>query len=59
MSGDHEDTDGDGIADQRKVYVNPDDLSAYERIDPSWFPDYDEVDSTQIVDLGAPPDEVT
>lgn len=31
-----------------------DDGSTYERPDPDEFPDYDEVDSTTIVDDGAP-----
>lgn len=31
-----------------------DDMSIYERIDPAEFPDYDDVDSREIVDRGAP-----
>lgn len=37
------------------VFVQ-EDLSAYERIDPRDFPDYDDVDSRVIEDPGAPTD---
>lgn len=33
-----------------------DDGSAYARMDPGWFDNYDEVDSRTIVDNGGPPD---
>lgn len=37
-----------------RVTFTRDDGSTYERPDPDEFPDYDEIDSTTIVDDGAP-----
>lgn len=59
MPGRHEDDDADGLIapELRLAYVNPDDLSAYERIDPVAFENWDAVDSTTVVDDGyTPPD---
>lgn len=39
---------------QPKWVFSHDDLSVYERADPDEFPDYDDVDSRQIVDQGSP-----
>lgn len=41
---------------QPKFVFIQEDLSAYERIDPDAFPNYDEVDSRVIEDSGAPTD---
>lgn len=43
------------MTEQPKLVFITDDLAAYERIDPDEFPNYDEVDSRDILDEGAPP----
>lgn len=45
------------MSEQPPRYVfSHDDLSFYERVNPDEFPSYDEVDSRDIVDHGAPTD---
>lgn len=53
--GRHHDEDDNGIADQsdRRTFTR-DDGSAYERIPAAEIEDCDDVDSTTIVDEGAP-----
>lgn len=53
--GRHHDEDSDGVADQadRRTFTK-DDGSTYERVPASDIEDCDDVDSTTIVDEGAP-----
>ncbi len=50
----HRDRDGDGLADRERGDFTRTDGSSYARVDPSEFDSFDDVDSTSIVDPGAP-----